>query len=393
MINHPSQPAQRVRLVALIGQLGLGGSEKQLFLVLKHIDPERFESHVVVFNSSAYYTLDQDLERLGVQVHSIPPDCQGIPRRMAWLYRLFRRLRPQIIHSWSLHDNPYAGLVGRLARAPVTLGSVRGSLASPDFTGLAPVFRRLALHSVHGLVVNSQAIQRQLVEHGVTVERIYFLPNCVEVGYSSAAFETVEPVWAPLPAGGRLIGLVGNLRPEKNHALFIQAVACLLPNYPDLYGVMIGQPISSEEHLPDQIRGLIRSLDVEQRLILAGFHPDPPALLPRFYALCLSSDSEGMPNAVLEAMAAGLPVVATRVGGISHLVQDGVNGLLVEPGDVEGLSAALRRLLDDPALARAMGQAGRQRILAEFSEQVIIPPLERYYNSLLNGRSIQNNHG
>jgi glycosyltransferase involved in cell wall biosynthesis len=120
-------------------------------------------------------------------------------------------------------------------------------------------------------------------------------------------------------------------------------------------------------------------------VILAGFHPHPPALLPRCYALCLPSDSEGMPNAVLEAMAAGLPVAATRVGGVPQLVADGVTGWLVEPGDLDGLAAALRRLLDDPAAARRMGQAGRQRAQADFSTSAVVPRLEAFYHGWLGG--------
>ncbi len=378
MSGRPLVGAGLIRLVALIGQLGLGGSEKQLFLVLKHLNPDLFESHVVVFNPSAYYTLDQDLERLGIRVHTVPPDRRGILRRMIWLYQLFRRLRPHLIHSWTLHDNPYAGVIGRLAGGAVTLGSVRGSLASPDFTGLARVYRWLALHSVHGVVVNSTAIRDQLINKNIPAKRIYFLPNCVE-----APAGVADPSGGSLPLEGRIIGLVGNLRPEKNHPLFIRAMARLLPAYPDLYGVMVGQPIPGEEHLLSQIQAMIRELGVGERLILAGFHPDPPALLPRFYALCLPSDSEGMPNAVLEAMAAGLPVVATCVGGVPQLVEDGVTGLLVEAGDTDALVAALRTLLDDPARAAAMGQAGRERVLAKFSTGAILPQLEGYYQGLL----------
>ena len=111
-----SIPPHPLRIIYLIGQSGLGGSERQLYLLLKHMDKTRFELHVVVFNPSPNYTLDDDLRKAGVMVHSIPDEVKGIPARTFWIYRLLRYLKPHVVHSWSIHDNIYAGLVGWLAR-------------------------------------------------------------------------------------------------------------------------------------------------------------------------------------------------------------------------------------------------------------------------------------
>jgi glycosyltransferase involved in cell wall biosynthesis len=367
-----------IKIIYLIGQLGLGGSERQLYLLLKHMDITRFEPQVVVFNPSANYTLDDDLRRAGVSVHPIPPTVRGIPARMAWLYRFFRQLRPHVVHSWSIHDNAYAGLVGWLAGVPLRLGSVRGSIGSPDFRQFSRLIQWLILHSVQAQVVNSASIVADLRAAGVPATGIFLLPNCVETGAPGPQAELP----ANFPHSGRIIGMVANLRSEKNHLLFVRALARLLPEFPDLYGVMVGQPVrASDPDVPEQVQAAIERLGAGERIRLVGFHPYPPALLPRFEVFCLPSDFEGTPNAVLEAMAAGLPVVATNVGGIPQVIEHGINGLLVPPRDEDALAAALRDLLLDPAAARQMGQAARQRVERGLSPQVIVPQLEAYYDS------------
>ena len=369
MCHHP------IRIVYLIGQLGLGGSERQLYLLLKHMDKTRFELHVVVFNPSPNYTLDDDLHKAGVRVHAIPNEVKGILARMFWIYGLLRRLKPHVIHSWSIHDNIYAGLVGWLARVPRRLGSVRGSLASQDFLRFPYLVRWLILHSVQGHLVNSEAIAAQMRAMHIPTERICILTNCVEINSfeSSACLDGI-------PADARVVGMVGNLRSEKNYPMFVRGMAQILPEFPDVYGIMVGQPVlASDPDVPRQIQEELEKLGVHDRVRMFGFHSNVPALLPGFDIFCLTSDFEGTPNAVLEAMAAGLPVIATRVGGIPHIVRDGETGFLIEPGDVMGLADALRELLREPQRARRMGAAGRQRAEAEFSCGVIVPRFEQYY--------------
>ena len=124
------------------------------------------------------------------------------------------------------------------------------------------------------------------------------------------------------PRSARVVGMVGNLRREKNYLMFVRGVSEILPEFPNVYGIMIGQPVLvSDPDVPHQIQGEIDVLGVGDRVRMLGFYSNVPALLPAFEIFCLTSDFEGTPNAVLEAMAAGLPVVATRVGGIPRLIR------------------------------------------------------------------------
>lgn len=382
-------------LVYLTGELGHGGSERQLFLLLKHLDPQRWARHVVVFNPTSYPVYNDALRRLGVTVWELPREVRGIPRRLLWLVRLLRRLRPRVVHSWTVHDNAYAALAGLLARVPLRWGSLRGSLHSDALRRMPAIFRWLCLRGVGRLVVNSQAIAGQLAAAGYPAARVSVLANGVELGDLGNPADRDEPDFGDLgiPPGAPVAGIVGNLRRVKNHLLFVRAMAQVLPAFPDARAVIVGQPLPSEPHVAAELEAEIARLGLGGRVLLAGFRGEVPALMRRFTVLCLSSHSEGLPNVVLEAMAAGRPVVATRVGGVPELVRDGVTGLLVAPGDVEGFAAAVRRLLAEPDLAARLGEAGRELASGEHSCAAAAATLGGLYLDALAARGIQLPHG
>ncbi len=358
-------PGSRLRVVHLIGQIGLGGSERQLLLLLQHLDADRFEHHLVVFNPSPYGELHRELEELGVPVITLPATCRRVPSRIRFLFQTFRRLEPDVVHSWTAHDNPYAGIVGRMAGVPARLGSLRTQsprkTARSTSTGLkTEAYRWLVLNGVRRLVVNSETAVRELREQGLPAHRVHLLRNCV-------AEVTPEETAADLSSLGikpnhRLVGLIGNLREVKNHLFFVDAMARVLPDHPNLRVLLVGQPLPSEPDYPKRIERRIAEHGYRGRFVLTGFRRDVPALLRRMEVCCLTSKSEGMPNVLLEAMVASRPVVATRVGGVPELVTDGDNGFLIEPGDTEGFALAVRRLLEEPRTAEAMGRNGHERV-------------------------------
>ncbi len=350
---------ERLRIVFLIGQLGLGGSERQLSLLMEHFDRERFDLTIVVFNPSPYLVLDAELRSNGVRVIQMPAGNRGVLGRSRFLYRLFRELRPHLVQSWTLHDNPYAGLVGRLAGVPQCWGALRGSLRLRGFRSLAPMLRWLALHSTSKIVVTAVALQEELSGSGVPAAKVLLLPNCTRL---------TEPDALPdlhalgLGAGGMLVGSVGNLRRVKNHMLFIEAMARVRARMPEVQALIAGQPIPAEADLPALLEEKIRALGLEGGVVLAGFQENVPGLMRRMDVFCLTSDSEGAPNVLLEAMAARLPVVATRVGGVPEIVQDGETGILVPPGDTQALAVALLARLSDPGRRAQFGKRGRRQV-------------------------------
>jgi glycosyltransferase involved in cell wall biosynthesis len=283
-------------------------------------------------------------------------------------------------------DNPYAGLVGRLAKVPVHLGSLRGSTNLPGFQSLHPLNRWLSLHSVSKLSVNSEAISKELRIKEYPQDRIVVLPNCVENSSRDQAMPDLSS--SGVQDHHRVVGTVGNLRSVKNHLMFLEGLAKVLPHFSDVRGLIAGQPIPDEPDLPGKIALRIKELNLNGNVILAGFRSDVPALMHRLSVFCLTSTHEGMPNVILEAMAAARPVVATNVGGIPELVKDGVNGFLVEPGDIEGFAHAVKRLLEDSKLAERMGLAGRKRVEQEFSCDQAAQRLTKLYLDTLDQKGI-----
>ncbi|HET8651175.1 MAG TPA: glycosyltransferase family 4 protein [Gaiellaceae bacterium] len=270
------------------------------------------------------------------------------------LTRLLRAERPDILHA----SSSKAGVLGRvaaaLARVPVRIFTAHG-WAFTAHTGLASALYRWADRLVRPLTTVTVCVAEQQRAAGVSArtcdpERTVVIPNGVDVAGMPQA----------RGAGGRpVVVAVGRLSPPKDFLTLVRALVEL--------------PRSSYEALivgdgPDRLRveDEIRALGLADHVRLVGDRRDVPSLLAAADLFVLSSASEGMPMSVLEAMAAGLPVVASRVGGVPELVVDGETGLLVDPGRPDDLAAALLRLVRDARLRRRLGDAGRARVEQSF---------------------------
>lgn len=386
--SRKNRVSRKFRIVMLIGQLGMGGSERQLYLLLKHINKELFECHVIVFNPSPHLAYDEALEKHGIMVWPVPLNCKGIPRRIRHIYGKLENLAPDIVHSWTVHDNPYGGLVGWLAGVPVRLGSLRGSLSSPGMHRLHPLFRVLSIRSVSGIVVNAEEHFEELKTKGYPSNRIFLIPNCVDIPSYDDLISSNGPDLSSLEIEGhhRIVGIVGNLRSVKNHMMFVEGMGLILPHFPDVRGLIVGQPAPDEPELSHKIESEIKRLGLEDKIILAGFREDVPKLMQRLTIFCLTSSSEGTPNVILEAMAAARPVVATRVGGIPGLIENGVNGMLVEPDDVGAFAWSVETLLNNRELAERLGKAGRAIVEHRFGCEQMALQFENLYREALISR-------
>jgi glycosyltransferase involved in cell wall biosynthesis len=218
------------------------------------------------------------------------------------------------------------------------------------------------------------------MHHGYRAERLAVIPNFLEPD----AFEVVEVTdqlahraALGIPPGRWVVGIVARLTPVKNHQLLLRAVRRLTAAGSPIHIVIVGDG-------PERagLEQLTREGDQGGSVTFTGTlpnRPNPPAL---FDVSVLTSRSEGFPNAVVEAMAAGRPVVATDVGGVRDAVTEGVTGLLVPEEDDAAFAAALERLRGDPALAAALGSAGRREAEDRFSEEVVLNQLMALYEEL-----------
>jgi glycosyltransferase involved in cell wall biosynthesis len=270
------------------------------------------------------------------------------------LTRLLRRERPDILHA----SSSKAGVLGRvaalLARVPIRIFTAHG-WAFTAHAGLASLLYRWADRLVRPLTSVTVCVAEQQRAAGIAArtcdpERTVVIPNGVDVaGAPRARLDGRPPV----------VVAVGRLKPPKDALTLVRALV-RLPR-----GSYEARIVGDGPDRP-RVEEEIRSLGLTEHVRLAGDRRDVPAQLAAADVFVLSSASEGMPVSVLEAMAAGLPVVASRVGGVPELVAEGESGLLVDPGEPDELAAALLRLVQDPELRRRLGAAGRARAEQRF---------------------------
>ncbi len=370
---------RRFKVIFLINELGKGGSERQLYLLLKHMDLTKAEPLVVVFNPSTLTDYAGAIRTLGIQVLHLPSSKNSPLKRLFWLIRFLRQEKPDVVHSWSAPDNPYAGIAGILAGVRLRMGSFRDSLANRGFSSLSKFFQQLAIRACPILMVNAQSILQELLVRGLSANNLFLVENCVEIPSTSIDLDLPEALMAQKNC---VVGTVSNIRRKKNVHVFIEGLAMVLPRFPDLRGVIVGQAIPDELDYYQSIQQLIQDKGLTDKILLLGFRDDAPLLVSKFEVFCLLSNFEGSPNAVLEAMAAGRPVIASNTSGIPDLVEDGVTGYLVPPGDEVAFASALEKMLINPN-RQEMGDKGRKRVESFCDCQDAAARLLELYQQLL----------
>ncbi|MEA2397786.1 MAG: hypothetical protein QOK25_1342 [Thermoleophilaceae bacterium] len=374
---------RRLRVLTLIDRLGTsGGGERLAMQVAMRLDPQRFESFYCAsrFNegapaSDAARSAVAELQAAGVRVHGL--GRQSTLAVWSWwpLVRLMRRERIDVVHSHKFGSNVWAAALSPLARVPVLVAHEH----TWSFEG-QPVRRfldrELIARSSDAFVAVSREDRRRMIEvERIAPDKVTFVPNGIDA-LPAGDGERVRRELG-IETGAPVAGAVAVLRPQKALDVLVRALAAILPTVPDLRVVIAGEGPQRAA-----LRALAAELGVERSLILLGHRSDVPDLLAAFDLAVSSSSFEGSPLALMEYMDAALPVVATRVGGVPDLIDDGVHGLLVEPGDAGSLARAMGVLLRDPGRAREMGARGRERRRSEFDLDGTVRRLEALYEEL-----------
>ncbi len=338
---------ERPRVALIAGTLGHGGAEKQLAYAARALAAAGVEVRVLSLTRGERH--ERSLGDAGIPVTFVggAPD---VPRRLLAIAREAGRFRPQILQSCHTFTNLYAALAARRAGA-LSLGALRSSVAHARQGNGA--WTPWLFRAPSGLVVNSRAAAARLgAEPRLSPRNVYVVVNVIE---ARAAGPEPRREGGPFRAAfvGRLVG-------AKRADRFLEALSSARRDVPGLCGIVAGDG-PERASLEDKAR----ALGLEGAVEFLGLREDVPALIAAADVLVLSSDDEGFPNVLLEAMEASRPVVATDVGDVRDVVRDGETGFVV-PLDAEALAARLRALAADPARARAMGAAGRARLDARY---------------------------
>ena len=293
--------------------------------------------------------------------------------RAAWkLSGVLRALRPSVVHAQDAHAVAMVALarsLGRLDPMPRFVVSRR-----VDFHIRRNAFSRWKYSQVELFLCASEAIRAMLIGDGIPAARTTTVHDGVDLERVTAAptLDTHAELW--LPSGAPLVGNVAALVPHKGHKHLITAAARVVRQVPDARFVIVG-----EGELEATLRKQIKNLHLERHVRLAGFRPDALSLQKGFDLFAMSSITEGMGSVLLDAMAMGQAIVATRAGGIPEVVIDDRTGVLVPPRDAEGLAAAIVNLLGDPNRRARLGAAARDRVRESFSvERMVRRTLDAY---------------
>lgn len=377
----------RVLTLALDVGSGQGGAEKLAYEVPLRLDRARFKSYVCSIRRPfprvrPHWARDRaQLEHSGVQVLALNQPTPFLLTPLAWwrLYRLLASERIDVLHAHMPRASVPGALLARLARVTVVISHEHGSAVAGRV--LRPLLDRMIVARLSTMIICvSEWDRRQLIElEGIPAQRITVLPN----GISPPPVEGKD-VRADLgiTPGLPLIGAVGRLYEEKGHDDLIRAVALLKQRSRPVRCVIVGVG----PHEPS-VRRLIDELHVGDEVRLLGRRSDVPDLIRAFDVAVLCSRREGSPLAMLEYMAAAAPIVATAVGGVPELIDDGGEGLLVPGRDPVALAAGIERLLEDRQLAQRLGRGARDRQRSQYALDVVVGRLERLYVELRRGRA------
>lgn len=389
-----------IRVLRVIARLNVGGPALHVAHLSRELDTRGYETTLVAGRvGEGEGSMEYIVDELGVQ----PVYVDELQRELSFasdalavrrIVQLIRQLRPAVLHTHTAK----AGAVGRIAallagsaRPPVVVHTFHGHVLRGYFSPTrATVFQRIErflARSSDALIAVSPEVRDDLVEFGIApankigVIRLGLdLDRRLSAGKSARAAVRAE---LGIPDDSFLIGWLGRMTEIKRVDDLLAACARLRANGVDAYLALVG-----DGPLREELRDLAEALGIADWTRFVGFRENVGELYSAFDVVALTSANEGTPVTVIEALACGLPVVATNVGGVSDVLQDGLSGYLVPSNDVAAVAERLERLAQDPKRRRAMGAHGRDFVVPRYSVPRLVEDIDRLYRSLLQERFI-----
>lgn len=380
----------KIKIVYILGSLEIGGTERQFLEFMRRINRQRFDIRVLAFHCQG--PVRQEIENM-----QIPFQCLnffGLPGKFRpasyWLlYRLLssiagylRREQPHIVQSFLYWANVYGSIAAKMAGVPVIITGRRATMEPKYKRALGQWLQNLSNLLATCIISNSEAVKQETLHRDafVNAEKVRVIYNGLDIGrYAGSANAPAIRRLLNISPQAPVVGIIANLQPRKRHQDLLQAAVQVVRTYPDAVFVIVGRDAGSRSEL----EALVRMLGLERSVLFTGERPDIPDLLASFDVQVLVSSIEGIPNAILEGMAAGKAIVATDVAGNSEALTHGETGLLVPVGNPDAIAAAILRLLDDVGLRKRLGLAAQTAVGRKFSMARMIQQTEDLYQNLV----------
>lgn len=344
-----------LKILYTIGSLGLGGAESQMVLLIRELKKRGWRCELFVLEAKGPFK--NILEQDGIPIHDggyVSESRKGVKiflllRAVFRFWRLARHVRPDVLHAYLQMTNFIGALVGHAAKVKKVITSRRALGTHQDRHPYRKWLDKVANVLSDRVTVNSNAVRQDTIfRDGIAPEKLVLIRNGLDVSRFSEQEGGRDAVRGNLRLGGDEFGIinVGNLIPYKGHADLINALPKVLEKMGNVRLFLVGE----DRGIQADLERLASSLSLSDRVHFLGQRNDVPSLLMAMDIYVMASHEEGSSNALLEAMAAGLPIIATDVGGNREALDDGQAGMLVPPHDPDALSLAIRKLLDDDVL-------------------------------------------
>lgn len=399
MANPPCTPQSpgKTRVVFIDHATRVGGAQKSLLELLPRLNRHRYELHLICAQDAEWTAdpaleqvarlalfaatpvLDRRRDELAGRLGATLPDALRSLSLVTRLTRALILLRPHIVHTNTLKAHVLGGLAARLARRPL-VWHVRDILepgpARDWLLRVARIVRPriIAISSAVAQQFAGTGLPTVLIHNGIDLDQFSPGPDACGVRQELG-----------LSDDDQVLCVVGRLTPWKGHRELLAALAQIAPRYPRVTLLVVGEVAFWEDSYGEELRAYARQLGLEQRVRWLGFRKDVPAILRACDVCVLPSVNEPFGRVLIEAMAVGKPVIATRSGGVPEIVAHGETGLLVNPDDPEDLAAGLARLLGDPHTAAEMGRRGLVRAREHFDVRRVACMVEQLYDSIACG--------
>ncbi len=365
-------------VVHLTASRFFGGPERQM-LELAGSMSGRFRSIVVSFSEGGLCrAFLENVRRAGFQGVALKYDTPHLLAALLEVMRLLRSSNVDVICCHGYKANTLGVLAARRVGIPVVSVS-RGWTAENFRVRLYEKLDRFALRWMDRVVCVSQGQAAKVHKAGVAKQRTTVIRNAIRSNrFANRQQQDRDRVRRFLrDKTDMIVGAVGRLSPEKGFGVLVESAAEVART-----GLSVGFVLFGEGPLRNALASQIKARKLDRTFVLAGFCPDLDRYLPHLDLVVLPSFTEGLPNAVLEAFGAGVPVVATAVGGTPEVVEDGVSGYLVPPGDSGALAQRIADVLSDDVRRREMGLRGRERVREQFSFALQAQSYQRLFDSL-----------
>lgn len=382
----------RRKVIRVIARLNVGGPAIHVILLTQGLDPERYESILVSGVEAPEEGNMLDLaEEKGVKPRIYPLlgrelNLFGDLKTLWQLYRLFRREKPDVVHTHTAKAGSVGRLAAWLASVPVIVHTFHGHVLHGYFGPAKTRFFRsierwLARITTHIIAVSETCRQDLLTYRISTPEHIQTIHLGLELEPfrhpDAGSRERLRKEWG-VPHDAFAVGIIARMVPIKRHEDLFRAIPAVLRSHPDTWFLIVG-----DGELRPELETLADELAIRHRVVFCGFRDDRANVYAALDLVTLTSANEGLPVAVIESLSAGKPVVATRVGGVPELIEEGVSGYMAEPGNPDSIAKALLKAVQAPEATRAMGQHAQEKTIRAFSISRLIEDINRLYDSFL----------